>query len=147
MKCISLMQPFATLVVIGAKQYETRGWQTEYRGPLVIHAGRKFSEEARALCLQEPFRSALVRAGYRRSSDLPLGALLGRVTIDDCLPTATVLQQLQREAAELAFGDFRTARWAWKLSEPEVLKRPQTFAGRLGLFDVPWQTDLPFLAE
>lgn len=39
MKAITLMQPWATLVAIGAKRLETRSWSTNYRGPLAIHAG------------------------------------------------------------------------------------------------------------
>ena len=38
MKAISLKQPFAALVAAGVKQFETRKWRTNYRGPLLIHA-------------------------------------------------------------------------------------------------------------
>ena len=40
MKAITLTQPWATLVAIGAKRIETRSWRTFYRGPLAIHAGK-----------------------------------------------------------------------------------------------------------
>ncbi len=40
MKALSLLQPWATLVVIGVKQIETRSWSTAYRGPLLIHASK-----------------------------------------------------------------------------------------------------------
>ncbi len=33
MKCISLIQPWATLIIHGAKRFETRSWRTPYRGP------------------------------------------------------------------------------------------------------------------
>lgn len=39
MKALTLHQPWATLVAIGAKTVETRGWATKHRGPLAIHAG------------------------------------------------------------------------------------------------------------
>lgn len=32
--CLSLTQPWAELVVIGAKTQETRSWKTDYRGEL-----------------------------------------------------------------------------------------------------------------
>ena len=38
MKVLTLTQPWATLVAIGAKRIETRSWATKYRGPLLIHA-------------------------------------------------------------------------------------------------------------
>src|SRR3972149_12240119 len=40
MKAISLWQPWASLIAVGAKKYETRSWDTPYRGPLVICASK-----------------------------------------------------------------------------------------------------------
>jgi len=40
MKVLTLTQPWATLVAIGAKRLETRSWSTGYRGPLAIHAAK-----------------------------------------------------------------------------------------------------------
>lgn len=40
MKALTLHQPWASLVALGAKMIETRSWSTKYRGPLAIHAGR-----------------------------------------------------------------------------------------------------------
>lgn len=44
MRAISLWQPWASLVVLGAKKIETRHWSTNYRGPLLIHAAKRTSE-------------------------------------------------------------------------------------------------------
>ena len=93
MKCLSVKQPFATLLVIGAERFETRDWRTDHVGALAIHASRAFSEEERALCRQEPFRSALLRAGYRYPADLPTGAIIGLVLLIGCRPTVQVLPQ------------------------------------------------------
>lgn len=38
MKALTLWQPWASLVALGAKTIETRSWSTRYRGPLAIHA-------------------------------------------------------------------------------------------------------------
>jgi hypothetical protein len=32
MKCLSIIQPWASLIAIGAKRYETRSWQTRLGG-------------------------------------------------------------------------------------------------------------------
>ncbi|NEQ45665.1 MAG: ASCH domain-containing protein [Leptolyngbya sp. SIOISBB] len=40
-KIITLWQPWASLVAYGFKQYETRSWATNYRGPLLIHAAKR----------------------------------------------------------------------------------------------------------
>lgn len=41
MKALTLWQPWASLIAIGAKTIETRGWSTSYRGPLAIHAAQR----------------------------------------------------------------------------------------------------------
>lgn len=38
MKALTVHQPYASLIAIGAKRIETRSWSTSYRGPLAIHA-------------------------------------------------------------------------------------------------------------
>lgn len=43
MKAITLWQPWASLVAIGAKTIETRSWATKYRGPLAIHAAARLT--------------------------------------------------------------------------------------------------------
>ena len=41
MKAISLWQPWATAIAVGAKRIETRHWPTKHRGPLMIHAAKR----------------------------------------------------------------------------------------------------------
>ena len=41
MKALTIHQPYASLIAVGAKRYETRSWATRYRGPIAIHAGTK----------------------------------------------------------------------------------------------------------
>jgi activating signal cointegrator 1 len=55
MKALSLTQPWATLVAIGAKCIETRTWHTFYTGTVAIHASKGFPRDARVRCGQPPF--------------------------------------------------------------------------------------------
>jgi|ERR1035437_3790402 hypothetical protein len=41
MKALTLYEPWASLISIGAKTIETRSWSTSYRGPLAIHAAKR----------------------------------------------------------------------------------------------------------
>ena len=43
-KILSFHQPWAWLIVNGHKDIENRTWKTNYRGPLYIHAGKKFDD-------------------------------------------------------------------------------------------------------
>lgn len=45
MKALTLIQPWATLIMLGEKQIETRSWNTKYRGKLAIHAGKKIDKD------------------------------------------------------------------------------------------------------
>lgn len=40
MKVLSIKQPWAWLIVNGHKDIENRTWRTEYRGQVLIHAGK-----------------------------------------------------------------------------------------------------------
>ena len=54
MKALTLHQPWASLIAVGAKTIETRSWSTKYRGPIAIHAGRR-----------EPFTDLLMARALR----------------------------------------------------------------------------------
>lgn len=41
MRAITLWQPWASLIALGLKKYETRSWTTSYRGKLLIHAAQR----------------------------------------------------------------------------------------------------------
>lgn len=41
MKCISVKQPWANLIASGKKSIETRNWNTNYRGELLIASSKK----------------------------------------------------------------------------------------------------------
>ena len=68
MKALTVRQPFAWLIVTGEKPIEFRSWRTHHRGPLLIHAGQQFDEDALAKLALE--RATLVR-----------GAIIGVVDI------------------------------------------------------------------
>lgn len=143
MKCISLWQPWATLMAIGAKKIETRSWETLYRGPLAIHAAKKWDRELLAMCRTEPFRSVLLKAaleadGVASHADqaLSFGAIVCVVNLDDC---RRVHDGWVPDVSdnEIAFGDYTPGRFAWITSGVRRLDKPIPFRGAQGLFEVP----------
>lgn len=142
MKLLSLWQPWATLWVHGEKLIETRSWGTDYRGRVAVHAGKHFTEEERHLCFTEPFKSALARCGYSHPGALPLGALLGYVTLTECRRMVPALEEAKKDARvtekERAFGGWEAGRFAWvSAGERKLLERPIPFRGAQGLRDLP----------
>ena len=93
MKALTLHQPWATLVAIGAKTIETRGRRTSYRGPLAIHASRTDSGPVLAAGVR-PLNEAgwqenpacRQAAGPERLRPLPLGAVVATCTLADVVP-------------------------------------------------------------
>lgn len=138
MKALTLTQPWATLVAIGAKEIETRSWHTSYRGPLAIHAakglaGMKRIEFSQLCLLTEPFRTALRAAGYYDSDSFPRGRVLATCELVDCLET----QAIEVGEPERSFGDYSYGRFAWLLENIRRLPGPVPAKGALGLWE--WQ--------
>lgn len=155
MKGLSLTQPWATLVAIRAKRFETRSWSATYRGELLIHAAKKFPPECHALCRDEPFRSVLLAAGIEHTRQLPTGAIVAHVPgvlpvqrTEDMpgiwermralgpFPDGSVLPPFE-ESSEFAFGDYGPHRYAWPLPYAMKLREPVPCKGALGLWAVP----------
>ena len=76
--CMSLHQPYASLMVAGIKRVEGRGWPSNFTGYLYIHAGSHKMDES-------DFQSVL--DGYahhekkRFPKNYPTSCLLGRVFV------------------------------------------------------------------
>lgn len=154
MRAISLWQPWATLIAIGAKRIETRGWKTDYTGWLAIHAAKKWNEDLNAICGRVPFYRHLFDAGYRRGPisaqwRLPLGGIVAVCRVLSCVSTNVELDlqfqvngeeqrwQLPPEYPECYFGDFSPGRYAWLLGDVKRLPKPVPFKGSQGFFEVP----------
>jgi hypothetical protein len=151
MKAISLWQPYASLIALGEKRWETRSWATAYRGPLAIHAAERWGRDQLALSIREPFYTPLAAAGFcggkrRHRTGLEFGAVIAVCELVDCLeigPTRLLRNDAGHRARvlppepERSFGDYTPGRFAWELADVRPLARPVPFRGRQKLFDVP----------
>jgi hypothetical protein len=139
MKCLSLTQPWASLVATGAKKIETRSWRTDYRGPLAIHASAEFPTHIRLLCFTEPFYGALkkanLNANHRPEKVLPLGAILA---VGELADVQLITPANAPGEPERSFGSYSPGRFMWLLENVRRLPHPIPAKGSLGL----WETDL-----
>lgn len=149
MKAISLLQPWASLIAIGAKRWETRSWKTSYRGPIAIHASKRFNIELMCIaCDENYFLPTLTRAGIAVPSGVPTSAILAVADLTEIITTEEWLARhadnltLADEATEAdrEFGDFASNRFAWKLENVRRLKVPVACKGALSLWNVPAET-------
>ena len=96
MRCLSIRQPWADLIVRGVKDVENRGWQCRIRGPLLIHA---------SLTLEKITRMELEKRGHRFGY-LPLGCIVGAARIVDCLPGRLAKSDWHEEDARAIIDDY-----------------------------------------
>jgi len=114
LRCLSLQQPHAWAICVGAKTVENRSWGTEYRGLVAIHAG------ARRQRVNE-----LVRKVGRRCAGLfTLGAIIGVAELVDVVEMNESL-----ESNPSAYGPV-----CWILRNALLLPSPITTRGRLQLY-------------
>ncbi|MFC3750184.1 ASCH domain-containing protein [Paenibacillus sp. GCM10012306] len=134
MRCLTIRQPWATLVALGEKNYETRSWRTSYCGELAIHAGLKIDKAA---CRREPIQSILAKHGYTEEN-LPTGVIIAIGKLKECHGITglnSVAQQIDEH--ERAFGDYTEGRFAWELEDVRALVHPVLAKGRLGFWEYP----------
>lgn len=148
MKALTLTQPWATLIAIGAKRIETRSWGTAYRGPIAIHAAKNLGPVGgmRGLieqCDVPAFAHALqkTRLYDNHENPLPRGAIIATADLVDVRCTnmklrAEVLAQTITPY-EIEFGDYTSGRYAWHLENVIALPEPIECKGALSLWDVP----------
>ncbi len=135
---ISLWEPWATLMAIGAKKNETRSWPTRHRGALLVcAAARKNNKEMRELLGISAFSEALA-GGLTKMWH---GHAVALVDLDHCLRTTPGLNawpvsaSLSLNGDEMDFGDYAPGRFAWITTGLRRLK-PFPVKGKQRIFYV-----------
>jgi hypothetical protein len=134
MRTLSVLQPWATLLIAGKKRFDARSWRTTHRGLLAIHACSRFPRSSRDHCEREPYRSALRQLGIDAGTQLPRGVVLGTVHLLDCVRVEEV-PDLPEDG--LLLGDYQPGCWVWQFADPVPLAEPVPVSGRLGVFESP----------
>jgi hypothetical protein len=124
MLALTLIQPWATLIVHSGKDVENRSWPTRHRGGLLIHAGRKID-------LSGYQQAASYGIVLPEPDELPRGGIIGRVTVTDCV------QDSRSRWAEV--GQYH-----WLLDDPVALPF-EPCRGLLGLWRYG-EDDVPMMA-
>jgi hypothetical protein len=131
---ITLHQPWASLVAKGWKQYETRDWPTNHRGPIAIHAGRKPKGK------QELREHDKVLASFKDllNEDCPYSSVIAITQLTDvvCMTDEFIKQQ---SPTELRCGNWAVGRYAFKLENVRAIT-PIPATGKQGLWK--WKVDL-----
>lgn len=148
MRALSLLQPWASLVIVGAKRWETRSWRTPHSmiGQVIaIHASKKFDAECRELTVNPPFSTPLKHSGIVTLGDIPRGVILGTARIKSCWEVEGVRSELNETERE--FGNYADGRYATELVDVRPLVTPIPVKGALGFWVVPAEVEAQFQFE
>lgn len=122
MKCLSVCQPYADLIVSGKKTIELRRWNTNFRGEFLVHAP-----------------TAIKQIDCQRlkiSKKLVTGTIIGKVEIHDVKKYNSKSEVKNDYKKHLASKNFFDRSYGFLLKNAKAFRTPITCKGKLGFFDV-----------
>ena len=125
MKCLSICQPFAELIIQDKKTIELRNWNTNYRGEFLVHAPTKQRKED---CIK-----------LKIDEKLTTGAIIGKAEIYDVKKYQSTKEIQNDKNKHFSSKKFQEKMYGFILKNPKPLRIPIPWKGQLGFFDV----DLP----
>lgn len=120
MKALSIQPLYATLIALGEKFIELRSWKTDYRGPIVICAGKAQNKAEREGMLN--------------------GHAVAVVELEDVRP---YVDETDRDLAFL-FEDETFEGYSWVFKSVTPIK-PIPVKGRLSLFELDIDEQIEYL--
>jgi len=122
LKCLSVSQPFADLIILGKKTIELRKWNTNFRGELLIHAPLKIkTDDCKRLKIDKKFVT---------------GAIVGKVEIYDVKKYNSKNQVKLDQKFHFASKNFHDRTFGFLLKNAKSFRIPIPYKGQLGIFDV-----------
>jgi len=122
LKCLSISQPFADLIISGKKSIELRNWNTKFRGEFLIHAPIKIRlEDCKRLKISKKFQT---------------GVIIGKATLYDVKKYNSAKELNQDKKLHLAALKFQNKKFGFLLKDPKSFRIPIPWKGQLGFFEV-----------
>ena len=163
---ITVREPYASLLMLGAKRIETRSWPAPASAigqRIAIHAAKGLTIDELWTCYEDSFFDVLTAGGVRlpeqglldRSPKAALaaaflatrGCIVATATLHACrrMPDVSyremrgMLERAGFPEHELEFGDFSPGRYGWIVTDVERLAVPVPARGQQGI----WQWEMP----
>ena len=127
MKCLTIREPYASLIKNNLKHIETRSWNTTYRGKLYIHAGVSKLPKNLDADLQNLIKNLT----------FSYGKIICECELTDVIyMTKEYVEDIKKNHyAEYICGDFQVGRFAWILKNVKPLDKPIKTKGRLSIWN------------
>jgi len=123
MKCLSVSQPFADLIIHGKKTIELRRWNSNFRGEFLIHSPQKIR-------IQDCKRLKINPKG------LVKGAIVGKAEIYDVKKYHTKGELIKDSKKHLASKKFQNNRYGFLIKNAKPFRIPIPAKGQLGFFEI-----------
>lgn len=123
MKVLTVKEPWASLIKEGLKNYEFRSWKTNYRGKILIHAGKTIEKE-------------YVKRFEKYNLEYDKGRIVAEATLTDCI---LVTDEFENELLKINKDIYRKSEhkrvYAWKLENIKKIDEKIYINGKLGLWN------------
>merc|ERR1712062_665680 len=140
--CLSMHQPWASLLVLGIKQVEGRSWKTMYRGRLWIASARREPTPFEIDEVEQQYCKVygLTRDQIPFPKVYPCTALLGCVDMVDCLPNEDYVEQYVSTGLS---NEMNASPYCFMCQNPRRLVLPGAISGEHKLWKMPQERIKP----
>lgn len=126
MKAITIKQPFASLIAAGIKEYEFRTWKTNYRGEILIHAGKGIDKKA-------------MKKFAEYDLEYPAGCIIAKAKLVDCIKVDEEFRRgLAEKNSKVYSSIIKHTEWegyAFQLEDVKILE-PIPALGKLSIWEM-----------
>ena len=122
MKCLSICQPFAELIIQNKKTIELRTWNTKIRGEFLVHAPIKIRKE--------PYEKLKLK------EKLTTGAIIGKVELYDVKKYESLKEIKIDKKKHYSSTTSHEKIFGFILKNAKPFRIPIPWKGQLGFFDV-----------
>ena len=117
MNALTICQPYAELIMRREKRVENRTWRTDYRGAILIHAGKS-------------------REWLMGSDDFDFGCIVGTVDLVGSIPLELLRKRIPgSKFFHLINHEHTEGPYCWIMENPVRLAKPIPCKGALGLWN------------
>ena len=120
MKVLTIKEPWASLIVQGFKKYEFRSWKTNYRGKVLIHAGKSRDDLSKF---------------NEYDLDLSSSEIIGEAYITDCIFVSEEFDKKLRKCDRIVYGHNHVGFYAFKLENVKKYTKKIKYRGQLGIWN------------
>ena len=122
MKCLSICQPFAELIIQGKKTIELRKWNTKFRGEFLVHAAKNVRiKDCKRLKISP--------------EKITTGAIIGKVNLVDVKKYESDKELNNDKKKHYSISENTKNKYGFILENPKKLRVPIEYTGKLNFFE------------